>query len=217
MSKTLRIKSPNINIIGFMVIIGLFVLSMSGCQQVMEQAKSNSGNTEKPAEAPKANTNSESPNTNANSESPKANTNSETSKEPDVSGLKVESEFSGGIGEGSNTPAEGDQIEFGIHARQNDEPNAPKGTKYMLLKIVQNGKALAAPLNMPLQEDQEFYKEAAGRVLNKGTINKVENPIAMRPYDNLKVTFYENEGSMADIEVTRGGKSQGRMRIRWTK
>lgn len=72
MKKTLRTKTSNNQAIKFSMIIGLFVLLMSGCSQGGEQTK-NTAN-----EAPKANTNSEAPKANTNSDTAKANTASES-------------------------------------------------------------------------------------------------------------------------------------------
>jgi hypothetical protein len=60
MSKTLRAKFSNTQIIGFMVILGLFVFSMSGCQQVNDLVNGNKATNSNAA----ANTNATS---NANS------------------------------------------------------------------------------------------------------------------------------------------------------
>ncbi len=78
MKKTLRTKSSNINIIGFAVIIGLFVFSLSGCPQVNNMVNGNTatnGNTAANNNAT-ANTNAGS-NTTANS-----NANANTSALP---------------------------------------------------------------------------------------------------------------------------------------
>lgn len=80
MEKTSRMKNSNNQIIKFMMILGLFTLFVSGCQQGGQPANSNSVNTEKAAnEAPKANTNTEAPTANTNAETANVNsTNAES-------------------------------------------------------------------------------------------------------------------------------------------
>jgi hypothetical protein len=86
MKKTLRTKSSNINIISFMVILGLFVLSMSGCQQINDMVNSN-----------KATNSNTTANTNANSNSNSnvtANSNANTSVVPSNSAANTNNQAS---------------------------------------------------------------------------------------------------------------------------
>lgn len=71
MTKTFRTKSPNNRIISFMVIIGLFVFSMSGCQQVNDMVNGNTATNSNTSANANANSNANSnaaanSNTNAN-------------------------------------------------------------------------------------------------------------------------------------------------------
>jgi hypothetical protein len=63
MKNTLRTKSSNIQIISFVMIIGLFVFSMSGCQQVNDLVNGNKATNSNTATNSNATANS---NTNAN-------------------------------------------------------------------------------------------------------------------------------------------------------
>lgn len=73
-SKTLRTKSSNNRIIGFVMILGLFVLSMSGCQQVNDVVNSNKATNSNATANTNANSNANS-NVTANSDA-NANTSS---------------------------------------------------------------------------------------------------------------------------------------------
>lgn len=111
------------------------------------------------------------------------------------------------VNSGGGTPAAGQQLLFRIHARSNDEKNAPAGTKYFLLTFVANGKNFATAQAQISDADQNKY---ATTYKNVEKISKLENPIAFRAYDNLKFTagngFYQ-------IEVIRSNKSVGVMKL----
>jgi cytoskeletal protein RodZ len=79
MKKTLRTKSSNIQIISFMVILGLFVFSMSGCQQVNDMVNGNKATNSNTTANANANSNANSnmtANSNANANTSASPTNS---------------------------------------------------------------------------------------------------------------------------------------------
>lgn len=129
-----------------------------------------------------------------------------------VSAQQVAVELSFAVGDGAGTPAAGQQLVFDIHARRNNEPNAPAGTKYLAIKFVQNGKQLVGGL-MQLSSQQEQKIQAANAKKDVFAIKKVENPLPIRKYDGLKVTLYD-KASYFQIEVIQGNKKNlGKMKI----
>ena len=136
-----------------------------------------------------------------------------------VSAQKLVREYTGTVEPGKTvTLAVGDQIRFNIHVRGSDGKRDKAGTRYMLMSFARkNGtksETIGSLLNLS-QQEQDYYKANKSTDLNKGTIRSVENPVEIRVGDVLKVMFYENEGTMVDIESSRGGKSLGKMRVRW--
>lgn len=96
MNKTLRTRSSNINIISFMMMIGLFVFSMSGCQQINDAVNGNkTANTNTTTNSnTMANTNANA-NTTANSNATaNSNTNANTSAEPSNSAANANTQAS---------------------------------------------------------------------------------------------------------------------------
>ena len=63
-----------------------------------------------------------------------------------VSAQQVIAEFPMSVGAGEGTPAAGEQWILRIHARSNNEPNAPAGTKYLTMVFSQKGKLSVSAL-----------------------------------------------------------------------
>ena len=87
MNKTLRTKSSNLNIIKFVMIIGLFVFSMSGCQQINDAVNGNKATNTNTATNSNLTANSNaSTNANANSNvTANSNANANASASPTTS------------------------------------------------------------------------------------------------------------------------------------
>lgn len=63
----------------------------------------------------------------------------------------------------------------------------------------------------PLPKDKDYVMP-----VKKGKIKDVNTKnLHFRAFDKVKVTFLENENRMMNIEVIRGGKPQGKMRVKW--
>ena len=136
-----------------------------------------------------------------------------------VSAQNIAREYTGTVEPGKAiTLSTGDQIRFNIHVRRSDGKTDKAGTRYMLVSFARkNGtksETIGSLLNLS-QQEQDYYKDNKATTLNQGTIKSVDNPVEMRFGDKLKVSFYQNEGTMVDIESFRGGKSLGKMRVRW--
>ena len=115
------------------------------------------------------------------------------------------------IGSGSTTPAAGMQFVSALHTRTNSEKNAPAGTKYLVVKIMKDGKQLTGG-QMQLTPAQA--KALEGRKGDNFTVTKVDNPLPMRPYDGIKLTIY-SKPEYVDIQVIQGNakKNLGTMRL----
>lgn len=142
-----------------------------------------------------------------------------TSLTMNLSAQKVYRQYTGKVEPGKTVKlAAGDKIKFNVHVRGSDGKTDKAGTRYMLVSFFRtNGgktESIGSLLNLSKQ-DQDYYKANNAKVLNEGVIKSVDNPVEMRVGDQLKVIFYENEGTMVDIENTRDGKSIGKMRVRW--
>ncbi len=111
------------------------------------------------------------------------------------------------VNSGGGTPTAGQQLLFRIHARANDEKNAPTGTKYFLLTFVADGKNFATAQGQIPAADEKSYSTTFKDVKK---ISKVENPIAFRAYDELKLVG--GKGFLT-LEVIRSKKSLGVMKI----
>lgn len=137
-----------------------------------------------------------------------------------VSAQKVFREFSGAVGSsigGDFTTAANDKVRINVHTRSNTSGAAKAGTKYLLVAFFKANGAknqVGFTLDLP-QADQDYYKGNNAGVLNEGIVKNVGNPVAIRAGDKIKATFYQNEGKMIGVEVIRGGKSQGKMLVRW--
>lgn len=124
--------------------------------------------------------------------------------------------FTMNLGQGSTTPAVGQIIHTRVHERINSEPNAPAGTKYILLDFLEpSGKSLANGLKKFTKE--EFIAGGFSTYKGfKGKITKVDNPLPIRAYDTLMYAFYYNQG-LLKVEVLQSGKkSLGLMTIHFS-
>jgi hypothetical protein len=121
------------------------------------------------------------------------------------------------IGSGAGTPAVGQELMFDLHARRNNEPNAPSGTKYLFIKFSQNNKALFAGLKQLTAAEVKNLSGLEGDGVVKYTITKVENPLPARAYDGLNFFFLKNNLNAQEsiqIEVLQSGKKNlGKMKI----
>lgn len=111
---------------------------------------------------------------------------------------------------GSGTPAVNQQLKLGIHARLNNEKDAPAGSKYFLFTFLANGKGYASAQSLIPEADQKNFNVSMKETV---TLKKVENPIAFRAYDGLKISAAGKNG--LSIEVIRSNKSVGVMKVYW--
>jgi hypothetical protein len=113
------------------------------------------------------------------------------------------------VGDGSVKPAAGNTVRFNIHTRSNSEPGAPKGTKYINMTFIVNGKAVVAGVS---QLSPALAKALADTETSLQTITKVENPLVIQKWDTLKFRLVGNK-NLHQIEVIRSNKSIGVMKI----
>lgn len=131
-----------------------------------------------------------------------------------VSAQKVSREYSGVFGKlvGDGIwflPQEGDEIKIDLLPGRN-------GAKYISVNFYKPliPVGITATMN-PSPKDHKYVLPAnKGKIKNVNTDVKTKN-LHFKPNDMVKVTFFENENRMMDVEVIRGGKSQGKIRIKW--
>lgn len=113
------------------------------------------------------------------------------------------------VNDGSGKPAANQQLRLGIHERINNEKNAPAGSKYFLFTFMVGGKGYATAQALIPAADQKRFNVSMKAT---ETLTKVENPIAIQKYDNIKISPGPRSLSM---EVIRSNKSLGVMKVYW--
>lgn len=134
-----------------------------------------------------------------------------------TSSVSAQITLSFAVGNGSGTPAKGQELLFDMHARRNDEPAAPAGTKYLLMKFSQSNKALFSGTKQLTESEAKALPGLEGQNVVKYTITNIENPLPVRAYDGMNVSFFKsnlNEQEVIQIEVMQSGKKNlGKMKV----
>lgn len=120
------------------------------------------------------------------------------------------------ITSGAGTPAVGQELIFDLHARRNDEPKAPSGTKYLVMKFSQKNQAPFMGMKQLTADEVKKLSGLEGDGVVKYTITKVENPLTVGMYGAMNTTFYKSslrDQELIQIEVLQSGKKMGIMKI----
>lgn len=174
MNKTLRTKSSNNRIISFMVILGLFVLSMSGCQQVNDMVNGNQATNSNAAANTNAATNA---NSNANSNvTANSNANANTSVVPSNSAANTNNQASNtATAAKEEVPLTPEVMAFKNTLVGTWENERKDKTTFSKDKVGFQDRTPELPYKVVNEKTVEIYSIDGSSVLNNATITFEDN------------------------------------------